>query len=288
MHDPTHSPEHPPRNSGFSYALQGDRCVHVSEVRRGRACGCRCPGCGEPVVARKGAIRVLHFAHLNHSTCLGAPESALHTAAKQVLAELDQIDLPEYRYRPYFERPTWKSLPDGGLVVPGRTVSIDRCELEVRIGTIVADAVVWRGDRPLAIEVVVTHAPQRAKVRAYRRSKHSALAIFLGRACQNYDPEDLRRKIRNDLACKRWIYHWNQHKRQLEFLAGTRAARAAKKQAVAAAIDRELGRKGSPSLSHRTVRKVPEWLKFDRWADREIARTGKAPTLEDYRKAKSR
>ena len=135
------------KGSGFAYALRSDRVVHVSEVPRGVACACNCIGCGQPLLARKGAVRVAHFSHTSNSACQGAPETALHRAAKQIVAELGQIQLPEYRYRPFFERESWRGLPDGGLVVAAKRVQIDRCEVEVPIGGIIPDAMLWRRNR---------------------------------------------------------------------------------------------------------------------------------------------
>lgn len=58
----------------------------ATEVPRGKACDCRCPGCDQPVVARRGERRRPHFAHLSRTghlrTC---NETALHRLCKDVL-----------------------------------------------------------------------------------------------------------------------------------------------------------------------------------------------------------
>ena len=39
------------------YAFNADgKLVHISEVEKGKACGCRCPACNEPLIARKGEL----------------------------------------------------------------------------------------------------------------------------------------------------------------------------------------------------------------------------------------
>ena len=48
--------------------LNTGELIHISEAARGEACGCACPHCGTPVAARKGKIKVHHFAHLG-PTC---------------------------------------------------------------------------------------------------------------------------------------------------------------------------------------------------------------------------
>jgi len=37
--------------------------VDVYEVKRGRECGCICPSCRTPLIARQGEEKVWHFAH---------------------------------------------------------------------------------------------------------------------------------------------------------------------------------------------------------------------------------
>ncbi|UDQ98424.1 hypothetical protein AAEX28_15795 [Lentisphaerota bacterium WC36G] len=43
--------------------------VFVDDVPRGKACGCRCPLCKEPLMARKGDINAHHFAHIGNFSC---------------------------------------------------------------------------------------------------------------------------------------------------------------------------------------------------------------------------
>jgi hypothetical protein len=72
----------------ISYAVnRAGTLVHVSDVPRGKACGCRCAACDHPMVARKGAIRVHHFAHVHEVKCVGAVETVLHGLAKENLTE---------------------------------------------------------------------------------------------------------------------------------------------------------------------------------------------------------
>ncbi len=70
----------------YARAAAGGRTVHVSAVPRGLACACICPYCEQPLVAKKGDVNEHHFAHhRDNPDC--TPESWLHAAAKQMLAE---------------------------------------------------------------------------------------------------------------------------------------------------------------------------------------------------------
>ena len=64
------------------YALDQDqRLVHVNDVQRGAAAG------GQPVWAKPGDELSRHFAHALATEAPGATESALHMAAKTMVAQ---------------------------------------------------------------------------------------------------------------------------------------------------------------------------------------------------------
>lgn len=77
------------------FGLLGDRLVEPTEVPSGLACGCVCPDCLAPLVARKGESRRDYFAHHSqHPTCGGGAETAAHKMAKQILADEKRLLLP--------------------------------------------------------------------------------------------------------------------------------------------------------------------------------------------------
>ena len=69
----------------LTYAITNDgHFVNVDDVKTGQECGCICPACKEPLVAKnKGTVRVHHFAHLSGTECGLAYESMLHLLAKE-------------------------------------------------------------------------------------------------------------------------------------------------------------------------------------------------------------
>ena len=58
--------------------------VNVDDVRTGNECGCFCPACKEPLMAKnQGQKRIHHFAHQSGTECDFAYESMLHLLAKE-------------------------------------------------------------------------------------------------------------------------------------------------------------------------------------------------------------
>jgi len=72
----------------LTYALDaGGKLVHVDSVPNGKACGCFCSFCGEPLQAKQGTKRRHHFSHISGTECEAAYESMLHLLAKEKIQE---------------------------------------------------------------------------------------------------------------------------------------------------------------------------------------------------------
>lgn len=72
----------------ITYALNAKgKLVHIDSVPNGKACGCFCTYCGEPLQAKQGAKRKHHFSHLSGTECEAAYESMLHLLAKEKIQE---------------------------------------------------------------------------------------------------------------------------------------------------------------------------------------------------------
>lgn len=85
----------------FGLRLSDEQLVDVSEVDRGKKCGCICPSCRTPLLAKKGEIKEWHFAHA-HKGVYKATEKGCEYSfwvsvvlmAKQVIAEAKKMSLP--------------------------------------------------------------------------------------------------------------------------------------------------------------------------------------------------
>ena len=84
----------------FSWAENAEgRLVHIDSVPRGLECGCYCPNCREPLVARQGEIFEHGFAH--HSTNRSSTlkicyQVTLYKLAEQIIKEKKCVHAPSY------------------------------------------------------------------------------------------------------------------------------------------------------------------------------------------------
>lgn len=78
----------------LQYAIKNNKIVSIDEVESGIKCGCICPACGNALIAKKGKIKIHHFAHSNSEECKGSIETSIHMLAKEILSEEMNMMLP--------------------------------------------------------------------------------------------------------------------------------------------------------------------------------------------------
>ena len=74
----------------------------IGEVARGAACGCLCPECGSPLVAKLGDEREWHFAHeagQERPECEAGATNMLRRLAAEYLRAQPLLELPRYTQR---------------------------------------------------------------------------------------------------------------------------------------------------------------------------------------------
>ncbi|MDO8278606.1 MAG: competence protein CoiA family protein [Burkholderiaceae bacterium] len=74
----------------------------VGDVARGAACGCFCPACSSPLVAKLGEVNDWHFAHVagqERPDCVVGAINLLRRLGVDYLNQLAHLDLPVYTER---------------------------------------------------------------------------------------------------------------------------------------------------------------------------------------------
>lgn len=87
----------------FAYLSNTKGLVDVADVPSGRACGCICPSCGLPLIAKKGEVKDWHFAHDSKyveeeqsKICDFSWPIAVRMMCKQLLLDGSELALPDY------------------------------------------------------------------------------------------------------------------------------------------------------------------------------------------------
>ncbi|MXR70307.1 hypothetical protein GNT65_16740 [Shewanella sp. JBTF-M18] len=181
---------------------------HISEVEKGKACGCICPSinCSSPLIANKGDIKAHYFSHQANTGCGG--ESALHLAAKQILEEsaLDQSTLVLPEIHGYYSCADMS----GEIIEQCRTETpcfqIVEAKQEVRLSIELIADVVCQSDKneKLAVEIFVTNAKGELGENKYKSIGMDAIEIDLSMLSWNVSRDELKRSVLQN-SNRRWL-----------------------------------------------------------------------------------
>ena len=182
-------------------ALKDGQIVNIDDVENGLKCGCVCPACGEPLVAKKGSKMMHHFAHHAGHNCEYGYESSLHLAAKNILSTAKRLTVP----------PVYVVFPDSyksnELVSEAKEIEIEKVELEKRFGDVIPDIVVYAGGKQFFIEIYVTHPIDEEKLAKLRRADVSTIEIDLSKKKSITSLEELEDILLQDNEEKTWKYN---------------------------------------------------------------------------------
>lgn len=186
------------------FGLRDGRFLFVNEVPSGIGCGCVCPECGMPLIARnrefEGRQRARHFQHARATACRGGWETAVHRMAKAVLADAGSVILPR-----------WTS---GDIEIEPSRLAIADSRLEVSLldGGVRAD-VVLRGAvdevelMQLCVEIRVHHAVDTFKREALIQNGVDAIEIDLSRLNEEAVADSLafRKHVLDNDSNRHWV-----------------------------------------------------------------------------------
>lgn len=156
------------------FGLREGQLVHISSVERGDRCGCVCIACGQPLVARKGNLKVHHFAH-NSASKSCSRESVLHLLGKSLLrARIEKALSKNVALPIQWECEVCKLDHRENLVKKARTVVE-----EFNLGTARSDLILLNQHRRpyIACEIVVSHRPEES-VKAFYKSREITCVEF--------------------------------------------------------------------------------------------------------------
>lgn len=183
------------------YAIKDGMATSIEKVERGLKCGCICPSCGEPLVAKKGAKRMHHFAHYSGHSCAYGYETSLHIAAKEIISKANRMMLPAV----YIQFPNSSKASE--LYCEAKEIAVERVVLEQRFQDVIPDVVIYTGGKQLFLEVRVTHAIDNVKLEKLKQSDSSTIEIDLSKKAHSISLEELQHILLEDCEEKKWVYN---------------------------------------------------------------------------------
>ena len=220
--------------------LEGEP-VHISDARRGLACGLICPACKTPLIARKGAKKAAHFSHQGKdSGCGNGRETNAHYWAKQLLVERKQIWTPVVTaivddISRHESKAKWMTFSD--------------VRSERRLHRIVPDIVLILGDgRELIVEICVTHSCGDDKIALIQSNGWPAIEINLRHLRTFQDIAVIERGLLED-APRSWLCNPRRDRAEEKLRAELAAAAASRAEAARRKAVQEADRQRREALA---------------------------------------
>lgn len=186
----------------MTFAIGHDgRVVHVNEVSNGAKCGCSCPSCHSPLIAKnEGGERAHHFAHDGRLEEHSCSETALHFAAKQIVADKMRVLLPG--------APIWEENKEERIVELNEVILEHRLEDTTDEGNlVVVDCLGTFGAESLIIEIAVHHQVDLVKLKKLESLNIPSMEISLiDLADKPWDWENLTQEVLFGAYRRKWLW----------------------------------------------------------------------------------
>ena len=196
----------------LTYALKDNSLVHISEVESGLQCGCKCPACGETLIARKGDKVIHHFAHKSTVECEFGYQTSLHLAAKKVISENGIIQVPAL----------YLTFPETGkkeLIEPEKVLRVSEVILEKKLDNIIPDILLITDIGKIIVEIFVTHEIDLEKKKRIKALGVPTIEIDLSKIDRDISEQDLQEILINKNEYKSWIYNGKREETYKKFLS---------------------------------------------------------------------
>ncbi len=196
--------------------------MDVSSVPRGNKCGCICPSCNTPLIARQGEQNEWHFAHRSKNVQAETKRVCEYSFAVSVRLMMHQLAKGKLKFRiPKYsisveatsER-SYKHNRIEMLVTKERLLILTEPEVDVKFSGTNVDILGYIDNIPFA--VYITHKDRLVplEVDPPKIEKCGVVAINIGTLPTLFEKERegryievLRKFIEESAEGKRWIYH---------------------------------------------------------------------------------
>ena len=188
----------------FAYGMKNGKIVRVDEVEKGLACGCECIGCGGPLIARKGDVKVHHFAHHdgNKNNC---NESILHKLGKQIIQDKSAVGIPALAIE-VEQKDVIGTFHNKKFNDKKYTLQFNEVIPEQSAGDFQPDLTCFADDGVIFIEIVVSNDVSEEKAEKIKERGVPVLVIDLSELSAMSDMNTIKQAVIYD-APRHWLCH---------------------------------------------------------------------------------
>lgn len=193
----------------FGMGVADGRMYEPRQVPIGKNCGCVCPACSRPVIAKhcRDGKRRPHFAHAPGAVCASATETSIHLAAKQLIRDRKLFFFPELVASVEITDVRFVVHHATKTVFPALLQDLAQVYLEQAVGAIRPDVLVEiPGLGWAAIEIAVTHFADATKKATLRSLGLAAVEVNLS-GVRDATFELLEALLFEHCSESTWLYH---------------------------------------------------------------------------------
>ena len=196
----------------IQYAPNRDgKLISINEAKRGLACNCICPACKSVLIARKGDVRIPHFAHYKNNSCATGYQTSIHLLAKELINEKKMIKIPSIDCEVYHEDSNESEgyHSENKIIREERLLKNVQVYLEQKENGIIPDIIVQLGKYKLYVEIYVTHKVDESKEQIVKQNNISMLEIDLSEVNRDIHEDELKdelcKYLFEDTSKSKWI-----------------------------------------------------------------------------------
>jgi Competence protein CoiA-like family len=186
-------------NSLLAVGIKNGELTEIDNVTRGLDCGCICPVCKAPLVAKRGPDRQKHFAHYKKDVS-HSPETIIHYLAKAIIESEKKVSTPPITI-------SFNSKKEDWILSEFKEYEFDTVVSEQKEKNIVPDLIGFKKGRRLYIEIFVTHAIDQEKASYLKKENRSTIEIDLSNfLLEKFDFSNFKEAVINGTN-RKWIFN---------------------------------------------------------------------------------
>lgn len=210
-------------NVKLPFGIRNGILVHISEItleEKGLACNCFCPNCNEPLIAKKGEVKIHHFAH-SKSNCSteDAMKKAFEYLLKETILKSGYFELPEYtlsynknitKVENISDNKVEINLTETEVVRKRGFISIDKVDIKEKDN--LTEIVIEGNDEKIIIQLILKNFEIIQKFNFNKEEGISVLQIDLRKYYDKFnllDKKTLEDILINEIKNKKWVFSQN-------------------------------------------------------------------------------
>ena len=211
----------------FGFETESGQLVDVGSVKRGNACGCICPSCKTPLVARHGDEKEWHFAHRSQKVHNETRKECEYSFAVSVRLMIRQLSNDGLKFRtprlecslPAFSEYSYDSADFSYLVTEESLLTLNKVQVGADFCGVTVDVLGFVEGVPFVVFVTYKErvlpselkSPSITKCGVVELNVNAVPRLFKQEGKGQYK-EVLRRYIENEADGKAWAYHPREHR----------------------------------------------------------------------------